>query len=83
MKLQQHAVFTRELFMSTDVLKARAQAGVAARRGDAKALIQARRDLAAANIAQYVKRVVSEAPNLTDAQIDAITLLLRPAGGGS
>lgn len=69
--------------MSTDVLKARAQAGVAARRGDAKGLIQARRDLAAANIAQYIKRVVSEAPPLTDEQLDTITLLLRPGRGAA
>ncbi|WPU08102.1 hypothetical protein [Pseudarthrobacter oxydans] len=66
--------------MSADVLKARAAVGVAARRGDAPGLMKARRDLAAANIAQYIQRVVSEAPPLQDAQVDAITMLLRPGG---
>ncbi len=37
----------------------------------------ARRDLAAANIAAYVRKVVDAAPPLTDEQRDRLTLLLR------
>lgn len=45
-------------------------------------LIDARRDLAAAKLDAYVKKVVAEAPPLTDAQRDRIAALLCPAGGG-
>ncbi|WP_457949679.1 hypothetical protein ACTAQI_03855 [Pseudarthrobacter sp. alpha12b] len=68
--------------MSRDVFKARTAVGVAARRGDAQAIAQAKCDLAAGDIAQYVERVVSEAPLLTNQQLDTITLLLRPSRGG-
>lgn len=46
-------------------------------------LIEARRNLKAERLADYVARVVAEAPPLTDAQRDRIAALLRPAGGGS
>ncbi|MFF5862646.1 hypothetical protein [Micrococcus luteus] len=41
-------------------------------------LINARRDLAAAKLDAYVKKVVAEAPPLTNAQRDRIAALLRP-----
>ena len=41
-------------------------------------LINARRDLAAAKLDAYIKKVVAEAPPLTDAQRDRIAALLRP-----
>lgn len=50
---------------------------------DDPVFIEARQDLASAKIAQYIKRVVSEAPPLTDEQLDSITLLLRPGGGAA
>lgn len=45
-------------------------------------LIEARRNLKAERLADYVARVVAEAPSLTDAQRDRIAALLRPARGG-
>jgi hypothetical protein len=44
-------------------------------------LVDARRDLAAANIGEYVRKVVSNAPPLTAEQQDRIAALL--GGGGS
>ncbi|MDQ0101138.1 hypothetical protein J2T10_000757 [Paenarthrobacter nicotinovorans] len=69
--------------MSSDVLKARAASGVAHRKGDPAAILQAQRDLAAAKIVQYIERVISTAPELTPEQLDTITLLLRPGSGES
>lgn len=69
--------------MSTDVLKARSMVAVETKRGDTAALLEARRELAAAKIAQYIERVLSEAPELTASQLDTITLLLRPGTGGA
>lgn len=43
--------------------------------------IDARRDLAAANIEAYVRRVVDAAPPLTDSQRDRLAALLRPIPG--
>lgn len=39
----------------------------------------ARRELAEANLAKYIKRVVEKAPPLTDEQYARLALLLRPA----
>lgn len=44
-------------------------------------LIDARREAAAATLADYVSAIVTDAPPLTDAQRDRIAALLRPAGG--
>ncbi len=44
---------------------------------DAPQTIDARRDLAAANLAAYIKRVVDQAPPLTPEQRDRLALLLR------
>ena len=41
-------------------------------------VMNARRDAAAARVEDYVTRIVSEAPPLTDAQRDRIAALLRP-----
>lgn len=46
-------------------------------------LLTAKQDLAASKLAQYVERVVAEAPPLTTEQSDRIAALLRPAGGGA
>lgn len=42
-------------------------------------LVDARRDLAAAKLADYIQRTVSSAPPLTDEQRNRIVSLLRPA----
>lgn len=44
---------------------------------DAEAKTHARRDLAAAKIADYIEKIVSQAPPLTDAQRESISALLR------
>lgn len=46
-------------------------------------LINARRDLRAARLEDYVSRVVSEAPPLTAEQLDRVAVLLRPGGGAA
>lgn len=46
-------------------------------------LVEARRQLAAANLEQYVARVVADAPPLTNDQRARIAALLRPRGGGA
>lgn len=63
-----------------DTLTARSRLGVATRRGDAAQILDARRDLAAAKIENYIARVVADAPDLTPEQRDRLALLLR--GGG-
>lgn len=47
-------------------------------------LVAARRDLAAANIAEFIKKTVDKAPPLTAEQRTKLAELLRPArrGGG-
>ncbi|WP_339619860.1 hypothetical protein [uncultured Salinibacterium sp.] len=65
---------------TTPVLIARSKLGVATRSGDINAVRSARRDLAAANLEQYIERVVSDAPPLTSDQRDRIAALL---GGGA
>lgn len=46
-------------------------------------LLTAKQDLAASKLAQYVERVVAEAPPLSEQQTDRIVTLLRPTGGGA
>lgn len=62
------------------VAQAKSRLGVAARRGSAVQVNEARRALAAAKLEQYVSRVVAEAPPLTNDQADRIAALLRPSG---
>lgn len=66
----------------SEVLKARAALGVAARRGDDEAATDARRDLAAAKIAAYIEKVVAEAPPLTDQQRDRLSAIIGAGRGG-
>lgn len=65
-----------------DVAKARSRLGVAARLGTAEDVVDARRDLAAAKLEDYVQRVVSEAPQLTTEQRDHVAALLRVVPSG-
>lgn len=70
--------------MSTALLRERGRVAslTRSRPADDPELIEARRNLRAEKLAEYVARVVAEAPPLTDAQRDRIAALLRPAGGG-
>ena len=43
--------------------------------------VETARDLAAERLAEYVERVVANAPPLTPAQRDRIAALLHPVGG--
>ena len=69
--------------MSTAVLRERGRVAslTRSRPADDPELIEARANLAAEKLAEYVARVVAEAPPLTDAQRDRIAALLRPVGG--
>lgn len=68
---------------NTQVLKARAELGVASRRGSGDAIADARRNLAAAKLETYVQRILEEAPPLTPEQRDRVSALLRVGGGTS
>lgn len=59
------------------ITQARSRLGVATKARDEQAANDARRDLAAAKIAQYVRRVVDEAPPLTSDQLDRLAAILR------
>lgn len=65
----------------------RSQIAHAKRRDPDADVTELRRQLKAERLAEYVERVVSEAPPLTDEQLSRITAILRPtlhtsAGGG-
>lgn len=47
------------------------------RSSDDPDLVDARRDLRAANLEQYIERTLAEAPPLTDEQIDKLAVLLH------
>lgn len=66
------------------VLDARSRLATTVRlhRNDTKRVTDARRDLAAAKLAEYVRKTVAEAPPLTDEQRERIAALLRPSIGG-
>ncbi len=49
---------------------------IARRTGDSAAIADARRDYAAAKLADYIRQVVEAAPPLTAAQRDRLALLL-------
>lgn len=66
-------------FVGSPVAKARSRVGVAARLGDPEKLLSARRDLAAAKLAEYIARTVAEAPPLDDDQRSRLVLLLTPS----
>lgn len=69
---------------SPQVARARARVGALSRSraSDDAEYIAARRDLTALSLAEYVERVVAQAPPLTPSQRDVIATLLKPAGGG-
>jgi hypothetical protein len=50
------------------------------RRPDDPAIADARRDLAAASLEEYISRIVAEAPPLTEDQRSRIAALLRSGG---
>jgi len=56
-----------------------ARAGGAAKAGKPEAIAESRRDLAAERIACYVEKVLAQAPPLSAAQQDRLTVLLRGA----
>lgn len=59
------------------VLKARSNVGNATRAGDPIAVAEARRDLAAAKIEQYIARTIADAPALSPDQKAHLAALLR------
>ena len=65
---------------SPELRRAAAKAGGLARTGNQERITAARRDLAAARLAEYIEQVVAEAPPLSDAQRTRLAALLRPAG---
>ena len=67
--------------MTSKVLQARAQVAVAYRNNDPARIADSRRNLAAEKLAQYIERVVAEAPPLTSEQKDRLAAILR--GGDS
>ena len=61
---------------------AKSRLGVATRwRRSPEEIAEARRDLAAAKLEQYVGAIVADAPPLTPEQADRIAALLRPGQG--
>ncbi len=68
--------------MSWTVERARVASLSRSRTPDDPDLIDARRNLRCERLADYIERVVAEAPPLTDAQRDKLVVLLRPTGGG-
>lgn len=69
----------QDLQNSVNHFKAKVGSLSRSRSEDDQELLEARRSLKAANVAAYIERVISEAPPLTDEQVDRIALLLRPA----
>lgn len=53
------------------------------RRANDPELIDARRNLKAARLEDYVNKVVAEAPELSNEQLDKIAGLLRAGGGAA
>lgn len=61
--------------------RARANALRRYRPADDPEVITARQELAAAHLADVIRRVVDEAPPLTNSQRETLALLLRSGGG--
>ncbi len=70
---------------SSATLSARNRLGATVRHhpDDHDRITDARRDLAAAKLAEFVKREVAKAPPLSEAQRSALAALLRPSAGGA
>ena len=66
---------------NTQILKARSALGVASRQGSGDAIVDARRNLAAAKLETYVQRILDDAPPLTAEQRDRVSALLHLGGG--
>ena len=69
-------------FAGSEVARTRSRVAVASRLGSPEDVAQARRDHAAAKLADTIERTVAAAPPLTPEQLDRLAGLLR-AGGGS
>lgn len=67
----------------SDILneRARVAALTRSRAADDPELVDARRNLAAAKLEDYIRRVVDEAPPLTGEQRDRLTAALRSGAG--
>ncbi len=62
--------------------RARVAALTRSRNSDDPALVEARRNLRAIRLEEYVARVIADAPPLTPEQRDRVAALLRTSGGG-
>src|SRR3954454_16549103 len=72
--------------MGHSALSARGKLGAITRQfpNDPDRLAEARRNLAAAKLQDYIERTLADAPPLTDSQRDRLALLLRdPNAGGA
>lgn len=65
--------------MSDPVLTQRARLAANLRHHPDADHTESRRDLAAANLEQYINKVVAEAPPLTSEQVNRLRILLEPA----
>lgn len=63
--------------------KTRSRIGVAVRRGSPEDIADARREHAAAVLAEHIQRIVAEAPPLTREQRDQLALMLQNGGGAN
>jgi hypothetical protein len=66
-------------FKGSRLAKARSEVAVAHRKNDPKAIEDARRNFAEEKIADYVTRVLSDAPELREEQRTRLAELLKPA----
>lgn len=79
-----HAIFAcLEETLSWTKDRARVAALSRSRNPDDPDLIDARRNLKAARLEDYVNKVVAEAPELSNEQLDKIAGLLRAGGGAA
>lgn len=63
--------------VGTEVARTRSRVALTTRLGTPEQREEAKRDHAAAKLAQYIERVVDEAPPLTPEQRDRLAVLLR------
>lgn len=66
-------------FAGSEVAYTRSRIGVASHSGTPEQVTEARRDHAAAKIAEFIRRTVDNAPPLTPEQRDKLATLLRDA----
>jgi len=65
------------------IFQARSRLGVAIRSGNKPAETEARRDLAAAKIAQYIEKIVAEAPPLSPEQRTRLAGIIQGGAGNA